>query len=235
MILERKTRINIPDLKEQRDIILSLFQSLSSDNPENSFLQLAELMQMYGAAMKEINTKLDILDDEFQITHKHSPIHHIQCRVKNPAGIYKKMHRYGVPLSLESAKEHIKDIAGIRVVCNYIDDVYTIENMLLKQPDITSISRKDYILQPKENGYRSLHLIVKIPIFLSNKTEDIPVEIQMRTIAMDYWASLEHTLQYKNDRSDIEKYTAMLKDCSKTLADTEKTMQYIRKGIEEGT
>ena len=233
MIIERTACVSIPDLKEQKDMYASLFQNLANDNSDNSFLQLAELMQMYSAAMKGVGTRLDVLDGELQITHKHNPIHHIESRIKSVANIFKKLHRYGVPLSLDSAKEHIRDIAGIRVICNYIDDVYAIESMLLKQPDVALITRKDYISQPKDNGYRSLHLIVEVPIFLSDITENIPVEIQMRTVAMDYWASLEHQLRYKNNNNDVAKYSSMLLDCANTLADTERTMQYIRKSIEK--
>jgi len=232
MILEREARINIPNVREQIDLFKNLFQETNNENSESSFIMLAELMQMYSAAMKGINTKLDILDSEFQITHKHNPIHHIECRIKGVLSIYQKMQRYGVSLSLESAKEHIQDIAGIRVVCNFVDDIYAIENMLLKQPDVTLITRKDYISKPKENGYRSLHLIVKIPVFLSEKTEEIPVEIQMRTIAMDYWASLEHMLRYKNGNGNVAQYSSMLLDCANTLADTENIMQNIRINIE---
>jgi putative GTP pyrophosphokinase len=133
---------------------------------------------------------------------------------------------------MESIRKHVLDIAGIRVICNFIDDIYAIEKLLLKQTDVELMSRKDYIESPKDSGYRSLHLLVKIPVFLSDKTEHVPVEIQMRTVAMDYWASLEHMLRYKND-ADMRKYAEKLLDCANTLAQTEVVMQEIRNGVQE--
>jgi putative GTP pyrophosphokinase len=234
MILERRSQINIPDLKEgQGQLFQRLLQNAENANPEASLIKIAGLMQVYNAAMKGVSTKLEVLDDEFQITHKHNPIHHLECRIKGLPSIFNKIQQYGLPLTLESAREYIQDIAGIRVICNFVDDIYAMEDMLLKQSDVTLVKRKDYIAEPKENGYRSLHLVVKVPVFLSDRTEDVPVEIQLRTVAMDYWASLEHMLRYKNSNSDMEKVSAMLLDCANTLAETEKTMQYIRENIEE--
>jgi len=233
MILERRLQINIPDLKEQQGQMLQqLLQSSEGADPEAFMIGIVELMQLYNAAMKGVCTSLEVLDDEFQINHTHNPIHHIECRIKRLPSIYKKLQQNGLPLSLDSVREHIQDIAGIRVVCNFIDDIYAMEEMLLNQPDITLIKRKDYIKDPKENGYRSLRLVMKVPVYLSYKTEDVPVEIQIRTVAMDYWASLEHMLRYKSNDPDIQKYAVMLLDCANTLADTEKTMQYIRENIE---
>ena len=231
MILERKTQINIPELTDQHSLLFQQFQDSEYDTGRASLMILAELMQMYSAAMKGISTKLEVLDDEFQVIHRHNPIHHIECRIKGFSSIYQKMLRNGIPLSLDSARENIQDIAGIRVVCNFIDDVYTMETLLLKQSDVTLIQRKDYIAQPKETGYRSLHLVVMTPIHLSSRAEEIPVEIQLRTIAMDYWASLEHMLRYKNNGDNMEKYYAMLLDCSDKLAETENTMQFIHNKI----
>lgn len=232
MILERKMRINIPNLKQE----FGNFQSnlkMKGFDPRRSILELAELMHVYNSAMKEISTKLEVLDDEFHIRNSHNPIHHLECRIKGIKSIADKMERYGVQPTMDSVRENVQDIAGVRVICNYIDDIYVIEKLLLQQADITLVKRKDYIEQPKENGYRSLHLVVKVPVFLSDKTEHVPVEIQMRTIAMDYWASLEHALRYKNDKNDMMKYSSMLLDCANTLADTEKTMQQIRISIEK--
>ena len=232
MILERKSKFNIPDLKEQGDLFRGLMHKSDDENPHESLIKLAELIQVYGAAMKELSTKLEVLDDEFQITHKHNPIHHIECRIKSVVSLIQKIQRYNIPFSLESARENIFDIAGIRVICNFVDDIYMLEKLLLNHPDIELHARKDYIEKPKENGYRSLHLVVKVPVLLSNRTENIPVEIQLRTIAMDYWASLEHMMRYKNNKCEMTKYSAMLLECADTLAETEKTMQYIRENIE---
>lgn len=233
MILERKMQINIPDLRQQFGDFHNNFKIDGLGDPRRFILKFAEFIQVYNSAMKEINTKLEVLDDEFHIRNSHNPIHHLECRVKGIKSIADKIERYGVPPTLDSVREHILDIAGVRVICNYIDDIYVMEKLLLQQADITLIKRKDYIEQPKENGYRSLHLVVKIPVFLSDKTEYVPVEIQMRTIAMDYWASLEHTLRYKNDKNDMMEYSAMLLDCASILADTEKKMQQIRISIEK--
>ena len=229
MILERRQKIEIPDMEERS---AGLVQFLYQDNPREGMKKVAELMHIYNAAMQEVSTKLEALDEELRISRIYNPIHHLECRLKGIASIYKKMKRYGVGVSLNSARESILDIAGIRVICNFVDDIYTVEKLLLKQPDITLVNRKDYIAEPKENGYRSLHLIVTVPVYLSNKIEYVPVEIQMRTIAMDYWASLEHMMRYKNS-IDTQKYSAMLFDCANTLATTEKEMQHIREGIEK--
>ncbi|ACL20387.1 GTP pyrophosphokinase [Desulfitobacterium hafniense] len=229
MIIERKSKVNLPDLTEQDG---HLFQS-SREDARTSLIKLAQTMQIYNGAMKVVSAKLELLDDEFQFSNKHNPIHHLEYRIKSPLSIGKKLQKYGLPLTVEAARERVLDIAGIRVICNFLDDVYAVEKMLLQQADVTLVKRKDYIEQAKANGYRSLHLVVKVPIFLSGSTEEIPVEIQLRTVAMDYWASLEHMLRYKNKDSDTQQYAAMLLDCAATLADTEKKMLFIRQHIEE--
>ena len=233
MILERKMQIDIPDLQHQFGEFQNNFNINGFDDPRKFIMEFAKLMQIYNSAMKEISTKLEVLDDEFHVRHSHNPIHHLECRIKGIKSIFDKMQRYGIPVTLDSVRENIQDIAGIRVICNYTDDIYVMEKLLLKQSDISLAQRKNYIEQPKENGYRSLHLVVKVPVFLSERTESVPVEIQMRTIAMDYWASLEHSLRYKNDKTDMRQYSAMLLDCANTLADTEKTMQQIHSSIQK--
>ena len=229
MILERRLQFNIPELLEQNG---HLFENIESGGSKISLIHLAEFMQAYNAAMKAISTKLEVLDDEFQLLHKHNPIHHLESRVKSPKSIHNKMIKDRLALSLENIRENVYDIAGIRVICNFLDDIYAVENLLIKQADVTLIKRKDYIAEPKENGYRSLHIVVKVPVFLSSKTEEIPVEIQLRTIAMDYWASLEHKLRYKSN-GNTQKYAAMLLDCANALSETEREMLYIRECIEE--
>ena len=222
MILERKPGVNIPELKEQYGPLASKIEIADFE----SLIEFAKLMQIYNGAMKEVSAKLEVLDEEFQINYKHNPIHHIECRLKGPRSIYDKMNKYGIDLSLEAAQEHIFDIAGIRVICSYHKDIYTVERLLLNQTDVKLISRKDYIAQPKENGYRSLHIVVKVPVFLSEQVKETPAEIQLRTIAMDYWASLEHELRYKN-AGNMQKYSGILLDCANTLAETEKKMECI--------
>lgn len=155
----------------------------------------------YRAAIKEVRTKIEILSEDFAVRHDYNPIHHMERRLKSPESIEEKLQRYGKEISIESARENIMDIAGIRVVCNFIDDVYAIADMLMEQNDITLIAKKDYIENPKDNGYRSLHLVLSVPVFLLNGCESVPVEVQIRTVAMDFWASLEHQLRYKKARS----------------------------------
>jgi putative GTP pyrophosphokinase len=233
MILDRSSAINIPDIKEQyENLPAGLLKNSELLHIRDAIINIAELMQVYNSAMKEISTKLEILDDEFQIRYNHNPIHHLECRIKSLKSIFEKMMKRGIEPSLDAAKEEVRDIAGVRVICNFTDDIYVVEKLLLKQSDVTLITRKDYIETPKESGYRSLHIVVKIPVFLSDRTEETPVEIQLRTIAMDYWASLEHKLRYKNS-GDMRKYSDMLLQCANSLAETEKTMQYIRNKIEE--
>jgi len=230
MILERKPKINMTDLKELYE---RLFQNEENTNLSVPLVEFASFMQVYNGAMKEISTKLEVLDDEFNIDHKHNPIHHLECRIKEPKSICEKIIKNGIPLSMDNARKYVQDIAGIRVICSYYDDIYLVERLLLAQTDIVLVKRKDYIAEPKKNGYRSLHLVVKVPVFLSDKTEEVPVEIQLRTIAMDYWASLEHELRYKNKTNEVRQYSAMLLDCANTLASAEQTMQRIREKIEE--
>ncbi|PKM44094.1 MAG: GTP pyrophosphokinase, partial [Firmicutes bacterium HGW-Firmicutes-6] len=153
--------------------------------------------QIYRAAIKEIKTKLEILDEEFQARYDHNPIHHMEYRLKAPQSIAEKMQKKGLEITAENIRKNLTDIAGVRVICNYLNDINRIANLLIRQDDITLVRKNDYISEPKKNGYRSLHLIVLVPIFLAERTESVPVEIQIRTIAMDFWASLEHQLKYK--------------------------------------
>ena len=189
--------------------------------------QFIEMSHLYDGAIREIRTRLEILDREFNIRYASNPIHHIDSRLKSPRSIIEKLQRKGWPVSVESAEEHLNDIAGVRIVCNYIDDIYRLANMLVRQKDLELVCQKDYIRNPKPNGYRSLHLVLRVPVFLSSHTELVPVEVQIRTIAMDFWASLEHQLRYK---SDVEA-TAPLKDrlqrCAEQSAALDVEMQSI--------
>ncbi|PXA35944.1 GTP pyrophosphokinase, partial [Staphylococcus pseudintermedius] len=161
-----------------------------------------------------------------------NPIHHMERRVKEIPSLLQKLKRKGYPLTAQAARENIMDIAGIRVVCNYIDDIYTVEQLLLKQTDIQLLTRKDYVENPKKNGYRSLHIVISVPIFLTDGMNDTPVEIQLRTIGMDMWASLEHKLHYKNQRGDSEMYCDTLKACAMEIGDVEEKMQRIHLSIQ---
>lgn len=179
----------------------------------------------YRAAIKEVRTKIEILSEDFAVRHDYNPIHHMERRLKSPESIEEKLIRYGKEISIESARENIMDIAGIRVVCNFIDDVYAIADMLMEQNDISLITKKDYIENPKENGYRSLHLVLSVPVFLLNGCESVPVEVQIRTVAMDFWASLEHQLRYKKGKSLSTKINFELKACAEVSAKLDKRMQ----------
>lgn len=191
------------------------------NNQELEFIELdtntaefKKLMAYYTCAMMEVETKFNVLNEEFSLKHDMNPINSIKKRLKKPIGIYNKILRYGYPYSIENVEKYIYDVAGVRVVCTFLDDVYMIAESLLAQDDVTLIEKKDYIKNPKPNGYRSLHLIVEVPIFLQHEKKPMKVEIQLRTIAMDWWASLEHQLRYKKI-VDLEKHMSdELKACA---------------------
>ena len=203
----------------------------------NEFLadykELAELEHLYNAAIKHLTIKFEILNDEFKVKYERSPIHHIESRLKSQSSIIKKLLKQGKNISIESARENINDIAGVRVVCCYIDDVYSVADMLLRQSDIKLIREQDYIKNPNYNGYRSLHLDIQIPIYLSEKTEFVCVEVQLRTVAMDFWASLEHDLRYKSDKTIPPEIQAQMLECSNEIADIDVRMQEIYKNIQD--
>ena len=180
---------------------------------------------LYLSATREIATKLENLNDEFRYTHDRNPIHQIKTRVKTPASIMSKLKKKGCKLSVESARENLSDIAGVRVICSYIDDTYLIKDLLLAQDDIKLIRMSDYIREPKPNGYRSLHLIVTVPVFMTSCVEEVHVEVQIRTIAMDFWASLEHELAYKLDKAQQDSVSNELKSCAVEIADLDGRMQ----------
>jgi putative GTP pyrophosphokinase len=190
-----------------------------------------ELMMQYRCAMREITTKLDVLNDEFSLQHNRNPIEHIESRLKSPESILEKLDRKGYPISVKSIEQNLTDIAGIRVVCAFPEDIYHVADMLAKQDDVIVVERKDYIANPKPNGYRSLHLIVDIPIFLSTQKKHMRVEVQFRTIAMDFWATLEHKLKYKKDIPDSVAIASELKECADDVIRLDYKMQEIRKRI----
>jgi putative GTP pyrophosphokinase len=203
---------------------------LSSDTAKiiNSF---TETENLYTSAIREISTKLEILNDEFKYSKDRNPIHEIKSRIKTPESIYQKLVERGHDLSVESARKNLTDIAGIRVICPYIDDIYLIADLLTSQDDVGVIRRTDYIKNPKPNGYRSLHLIVTIPVFLSDRTEVVNVEVQIRTIAMDFWASLEHELTYKLASRKTEDVLKELRECADIISSTDNRMQNLYNDI----
>lgn len=190
------------------------------------------LSNFYEAGIKEIKTKLEILDSEFKLQYDHNPIHHIESRLKKPDSIVKKAIKKSVNLDSESISQNIFDIAGVRVICNYIDDVYRVAQLLIQQDDIKLIRFKDYIKNPKINGYRSLHLVVEVPIFLSTGPKPICVEIQIRTIAMDFWASLEHKLRYKTKNELSDDIKEELIECAFSISELDYKMQSIHNKLQ---
>lgn len=198
-----------------------------------SMRHLMRMLQIYEAGIKEIRTKLEILDSEFKVKYDHNPIHNIESRLKKPESIVKKAIKKDIPLTETGISENIHDIAGIRVICNYVDDVYLVAKLLTNQDDIKVIRVKDYIKNPKPSGYRSLHLVLEIPIFLAEGPKPIHVEVQMRTIAMDFWASLEHKLKYKTDNNVSEDIREELKECAADIASLDAKMQNIHNRLNE--
>ncbi|MDO4870328.1 MAG: GTP pyrophosphokinase family protein [Bacillota bacterium] len=195
------------------------------------------LFTYYECALMEVETKFKVLDQEYSLIHDRNPIESIKTRLKTFDSVIEKVGRYGVPLTLKSIEENINDIAGVRVICSFPEDIYTLAECLLEQDDVTLIQKKDYIQNPKPSGYRSLHLIISVPIFLEHTKRDMKVEVQFRTIAMDFWASLEHNLRYKRDIP--EELSAELADelleCANISSSLDLRMQNIRKRLEEDT
>lgn len=194
---------------------------------------LLEMQQIYNAAIKEIQTKLEILNEEFKVKFARNPIHHVESRLKSTRSIVKKLRQKNFEVSIESARSNLNDIAGIRIVCCYIDDVYRVANMLLAQTDIELVKSQDYIKTPNYNGYRSLHLDLRVPVFLSERTEKVTVEVQIRTVAMDFWASLEHDLRYKSDKQIPSSIGEDMLKCANEIAEIDAKMQSIYQEIQK--
>ena len=195
--------------------------------------EYAQIKGIYEAAIREINARLQTLDAEFSIKHQHNPIHHIETRVKSLNSIVKKLHDTGIPISMDNAKKNLHDIAGIRVVCCYVDDIYRIADLLLAQDDISLILEKNYIKKPKPNGYRSLHIVVDVPVYMSQGKLFIPVEIQIRTVAMDFWATLEHGIRYKATDEVPQGIVDQLRNCADVITETDYKMQEIFKALQK--
>lgn len=191
-----------------------------------SYQDFLQFEHLYSSAVREIQTRLEVLNEEFSVRYDHNPIHHVESRLKSTGSIIEKLRRKGLEISMESAKKNINDIAGIRVVCCYIDDVYRVEEMLLRQSDMELVKRQDYIETPNYNGYRSLHLDLRVPIYLSDRTESVLVEVQLRTVAMDFWASLEHDIRYKKDKAALPAgINEQMFACADEIADIDRKMQ----------
>lgn len=193
-----------------------------------------EVQLLYNSALKQINTKIEILNDEFQEVHRYNPIEHTKSRIKTPESIVKKLKRHGYDSTLENMVRYVNDIAGIRIICSFTSDIYKIADMVSNQKDIQVLTIKDYIMNPKKSGYRSYHMIVAIPVYLSNKIIDVKCEIQIRTVAMDFWASLEHKMKYKKDIQDAEMITEDLCFSADMINQIDRRMQQIRERIDAG-
>ena len=183
-----------------------------------------EVTLVYNSALKEVGTKLEILNDEFQHVHQYNPIEHIKSRLKTPESIVKKLKAKDLDSTIENMVEHVNDIAGIRVICSFTSDIYRIADMISGQNDLTVLAVKDYIENPKPSGYKSYHMLVTVPIFLSNKVVDAKVEIQIRTVAMDFWASLEHKIRYKFEGNAPEHIKTALIQCAKMVSQLDDEM-----------
>lgn len=220
--LERKVEEQKEAIKKQNQIIQLQAEKLREAEPFN------RLMMEYRAAIMEVETRLRVLNEEFSLEYNRNPFESIKSRLKTPASIYEKLARKGYPVTVESIKEHLKDVAGLRIICSFPDDIYRLAELLIKQDNITLLGKKDYIKKPKPNGYRSLHLILRVPIFLSDEKKYVKVEVQFRTIAMDFWASLEHKLKYKRDIDNTEEIVGLLKACADSIGELDYRMQEIR-------
>ena len=214
--------------ESQPDTIKELRLTEEFSNQKSPFLS------MYNAAMSEMNARFEIIKEEFAFRGMRCPIHHIDTRIKSAKSIIGKLRKKNLSLTLENACNRLMDIAGVRVVCSYMKDVYTIRERIMAQDDIRIVEEKDYIQNPKPNGYRSLHIIVRVPVYFMNSKQYVPVEIQLRTVAMDLWASLEHDIMYKSINADVEiDFTSELKKCSQLIYHAEAKMEQMNNLLEE--
>lgn len=200
---------------------------------DNQIETWQEVTLVYNAALKQINTKLEILNDEFQHVHQYNPIEHIKSRIKTSESIVKKLKRNGYESNIENMVKYVNDIAGIRIICSFTSDIYRIAEMIRLQNDIHVIAVKDYIRNPKPSGYKSYHMLVTVPVFLSDRTVDVKVEIQIRTVAMDFWASLEHKIKYKFEGNAPEHVKHELIECSRMVSELDHKMQELNEEIKE--
>ncbi len=224
MILEKKSHYSA--YKISVDALPEEFQA-----PAELYRELARRMPHYRAGLREVSARLESLDDRFQVENDHNPIHHMESRMKTAESILEKARRRGFPLTAEGILENVRDVAGLRVICNYIDDVYRLAELIMVQEGLKVLKVSDYIAKPKENGYRSLHIVVEVPVHSDPEVAAVPVEVQLRTIAMDTWASLEHEMIYKAKRGAGDIDRIKLKICADELADVDRYMQEIYKEL----
>ncbi|MCL2399105.1 MAG: GTP pyrophosphokinase family protein [Defluviitaleaceae bacterium] len=200
--------------------------------PPGEFAKIKEHLIIYTCALKNISMRFDILLEDFSNFHIYNPIEHIKTRVKSPESIAEKLHRQNFPITAENARKYLTDIAGMRCICSYAKDIAYIADVLRQQPDITVLSEKDYVTKPKPSGYRSYHLILEVPIYLTDRAECLPVEVQIRTQAMDFWASLEHKVKYKYKNKMPEHISSELVECAEKIADLDNRMYLIQEIVD---
>ena len=220
---DHKSREGLPDVKLQKNEIKTLMQ--------NYAMPYRELMSYYRCAMMEVETKFNVLNEELSLQYDRNPIETIKTRLKSPESILEKLHRKNHPVTVDSIEQNLNDIAGVRVICAFPSDIYQLEEAFLKQDDIRLVERKDYIANPKSNGYRSLHLIVEIPIFLHDHRRLMRVEVQFRTISMDWWASLEHKIRYKKGLQESDHVDQELFECAKMSAELDSRMEKLQQFV----
>ena len=213
---------------EERKELEELLSSVDVFKAREYFSRFEKLMAYYRCAIMEIETKFNVLNEEYSLLFDRNPINSIKSRLKRPISMKEKLERRGIPVSVDAIENNLNDVAGIRVICSFVEDVYTIAEAFLKQDDISLVEIKDYIANPKPNGYRSLHLIVTVPIFLAKEKRTMKVEIQLRTIAMDFWASLEHQLRYKKDIDFTPEMETELLECAEMAAELDARMDRLR-------
>ncbi|WP_055108554.1 GTP pyrophosphokinase [Paenibacillus ihumii] len=194
--------------------------------------EITRFLLTYKFALDEMETKIEILKEEFESLHDYCPIEHTKTRLKSPESIMSKLYRKGADFSFESIRETVKDIAGIRITCSFLSDIYRVSDMLQKQNDLKVLEIKDYIKNPKPNGYKSLHLLIEVPVFMSDRVEQVCVEVQIRTIAMDFWASLEHKIFYKYNQSVPERLLQELKDAADTADELDHQMERLMNEVQ---
>lgn len=213
--------------EENTKVLMDELLAACDGDPKQVLQEYDILMMRYDSAIREVRTKLQILNDELSLAQE-SPISSITARRKKTFSILEKLQRQGFPVSLKSIEENLNDVAGIRVICSFLDDIYNVADMLKAQDDLKVIQIKDYIKNPKPNGYRSYHMIVEVPVFFSNEKRPMRVEIQIRTVAMDFWATLEHRIKYKQDIPNQDEIIEELKQCADTISQTDERMLSIR-------
>lgn len=217
-----ETMKNLPAIQEKADN-----NELMQEQIAQTFYDFLQLQHLYDSAIEVVKTYLNILDSEFNVKFQRNPIHNIESRLKSPQSIIGKLQKKGLPITTDAAQKNLLDMAGIRVTCYYISDIYAITDLLSRRDDFVIIKKKDYIRNPKPSGYRSYHMIINVPVYLSTQKKYAPVEIQIRTIAMDFWASLEHQLKYKTSSSIPLELSEQLRNCADKISETDIQMQQI--------